>query len=235
MKRWQIIVPVKGTTHAKSRLGEAAGPHRPRLALAFAQDTVAAAMNCPLVADATVVTGDTTAASAFEQTGVHLFDDGAADGLNAAISVAIREDSRLRDAERVAVLLGDLPALTSAALQHALAVAESHEFSFVPDDKDLGTTLLCARGAAALRPLFGVESAAAHEAAGAIRLSDSQFTTLRHDVDDLDDLLIALRIGVGEHTDNLLRAIRWSEARLVQLANAASEQPLATTSGPNHP
>lgn len=221
MKRWHVLVPVKGTTQAKTRLGDAFGSHRPRLALAFARDTVAAAMSCGLVADITVTTGDPAAAAAFEETGVQVFDDGAAVGLNAAISVALRHQSPLWDADRVAVLLGDLPALRPAALERALVLAEPHDLSFVPDDKGSGTTLLCGRGVGALRPFFGVGSAAAHETAGAVRLQDSRLKTLRHDVDDVDDLLLAMRLGVGEHTGELLSEISWSAPHPAPLVGAA--------------
>ena len=205
MKRWQVLVPVKGTTQAKTRLGDAFGPHRPRLALAFARDTVTAAMNCSLVADVTVTTGDPSAAAAFAGIGAHVFEDAASDGLNAAISVAVRELPRLRDASGIAVLLGDLPALTPSALERALELAGSHDVAFVPDAKDSGTTLLCARSSQLVQPRFGVASAAAHEATGAVRLRDPRLTSLRHDVDDVADLLIALRLGVGQHTGELLQ------------------------------
>ena len=220
MKRWHVLVPVKGTTRAKTRLGDAFGSHRPRLALAFARDTVAAAMSCDLVADITVTTGDPAAAATFEGTGVQVFD-GAADGLNAAIALALRDQLALRDADRVAVLLGDLPALRPTALTRALVLAEPHDLSFVPDDKGSGTTLLCGRGAGALRPSFGVGSAAAHEAAGAVRLSDPRLTTLRHDVDDVEDLLLAMRLGVGEHTGEILSEISWTAPHPAPLVGAA--------------
>lgn len=223
MKQWQVLVPVKGTTQAKTRLGDAVGPYRPRLALAFARDTVAAATSCRLVADVTVVTGDAAAAATFEGAGVQIFDDGAADGVNAAISLAVRGESRLQGSDRLAVLLGDLPALTPAALERALMLAESHDASFVPDDKGSGTTLLCARGAEMLQPRFGVTSALAHAAVGAVQLSDSRLATLRHDVDDVDDLMLALRLGVGPHTRDVLSEIE-----------QAAGQPVAATNGSIH-
>src|SRR6478735_7014513 len=44
---WSLVVPLKPLARAKSRLGRAAGElARPRLALAFAQDTVVAALSC---------------------------------------------------------------------------------------------------------------------------------------------------------------------------------------------
>ena len=221
MDRWQLLVPVKGTTRAKSRLGDAFGQHRPRLALAFARDTVAVALECPLVAGVTVVTGDAVAVAAFDGTGAHVFEEARPSGLNPAISRAAREVPRLRDASRLAVLLGDLPALTSAALERALALAEPHDTAFVPDAVGTGTTLLCARGARrdiVHQPCFGVASAVAHEAMGAVRLRDARLTTLRRDVDDVDDLLSAQRLGLGQHTSELLREIGWTTPSPAQLS-----------------
>lgn len=223
MKRWQVLVPVKGTTRAKTRLGDAFGPHRLRLAIAFARDTIAAAMSCGLVADVTVITGDAATVATFEGAGVRIFDDGAADGVNAAITLALLGEPRLHGSDRVAVLLGDLPALTPNALERALMLAESHDASFVPDDKGSGTTLLCARSAGMLQPRFGVTSAQDHAAVGAVQLSDSRLATLRHDVDDVDDLMLALQLGVGPHTRDVLSEIE-----------QAAGQRLATTNGPIH-
>lgn len=194
---------------AKTRLGSGFGKYRSQLALAFARDTVAAATRCSLVAEVTVTTRDPVVAASFVGTGVHVFQDGVSDDLNIAISCAIREEDRLREAERIAVLLGDLPALTSSALELALELAESREVAFVPDAKGSGTTLLCTRSPAAVRPFFGVGSAATHEAVGAVPLRDPRMATLRHDVDDLADLLAALQLGVGEHTGQILRHLGW--------------------------
>ncbi|HEY9522936.1 MAG TPA: 2-phospho-L-lactate guanylyltransferase, partial [Thermopolyspora sp.] len=41
---WSLVVPVKTLVAAKTRLAEAAGPHRAALAVAIACDTVAAAL-----------------------------------------------------------------------------------------------------------------------------------------------------------------------------------------------
>lgn len=55
--QWTLVVPVKALARAKSRLSDTADDGlRPGLALAFAQDTVAAALACPAVADVAVVT-----------------------------------------------------------------------------------------------------------------------------------------------------------------------------------
>lgn len=57
--QWTLVIPLKPLARAKSRLSDTAGDGlRPGLALAFAQDTVAAALACPAVGDVAVVTDD---------------------------------------------------------------------------------------------------------------------------------------------------------------------------------
>lgn len=57
--QWTLVIPLKALTRAKSRLSDtAADGLRPGLALAFAQDTVAAALACAAVRDVAVVTDD---------------------------------------------------------------------------------------------------------------------------------------------------------------------------------
>ncbi len=54
----------------------------------------------------------------------------------------------------------------------------------------------------AFDPAFGAESRAVHLAAGAVEIA-GDLATLRHDVDDFDDLRRALALGVGRHTRRL--------------------------------
>ena len=49
-RRWCLVLPVKRLSGAKTRLGPPYDGDRARLALAFALDTAAAALACPLVA-----------------------------------------------------------------------------------------------------------------------------------------------------------------------------------------
>ena len=63
--QWTLVIPLKPLARAKSRLAAATGDSlRPGLALAFAQDTVAAALACPAVRDVAVVTDDALARGA---------------------------------------------------------------------------------------------------------------------------------------------------------------------------
>ncbi|HEV2087578.1 MAG TPA: hypothetical protein VGR21_04630, partial [Cryptosporangiaceae bacterium] len=66
-----------------------------------------------------------------------------------------------------------------------------------------GTTLLAATADTALAPAYGADSAAAHAASGATRLT-GHWPSLRQDVDTADDLARVIGLGVGPHVAALL-------------------------------
>lgn len=195
---WSIVIPVKGAV-GKSRLD--AGDARAALSVAFARDAITAAAAAESVARVVVVTGDADVA---RDLAVETVDDPGT-GLAAAIRTGI---AALDEGQPAAVMLGDLPALTPGALDEALAMAEREGRSFVPDALTTGTTLLAARRADALRPHFGPGSAERHRLAGHVALPVAPDSGLRVDVDELADLHLAIDLGVGEHTQAVLRAAR---------------------------
>ncbi|MCX3060818.1 2-phospho-L-lactate guanylyltransferase, partial [Streptomyces sp. GXMU-J5] len=74
--QWTLVIPLKPLVRAKSRLAPTAGDAlRPGLALAFAQDTVAAALSCSAVRDVVVVTDDGRAAGALAELGARTVPD----------------------------------------------------------------------------------------------------------------------------------------------------------------
>jgi 2-phospho-L-lactate/phosphoenolpyruvate guanylyltransferase len=193
---WSVVIPVKGSI-GKSRLH--AGDARAALAVAFARDTIAAARAATCVDRIVVVTADRDVVRGID--GVELVCDPQA-GLRGAIAAGA--DALAPDAP-AAVMLGDLPALTPEALEAALALAEQHARSYVPDALATGTTLLAARRADALRPHFGPGSAELHQQAGHVELPVAPDSGLRVDVDELADLHLAIDLGVGPHTQAVLR------------------------------
>lgn len=85
--QWTLVVPLKPLAQAKSRLSDTADDGlRPGLALAFAQDTVAAALECPAVRDVVVVTNDALAARELGALGAEIVPDAPRAGLNAALA-----------------------------------------------------------------------------------------------------------------------------------------------------
>ncbi|MFE7125584.1 2-phospho-L-lactate guanylyltransferase [Streptomyces sp. NPDC057617] len=199
--RWSLVVPLKPLRLAKSRLAVAAGEAlRPRLALAFAQDTVAAALACPAVRDVAVVTDDPTAAAELAALGARIVPDSPADGLNAALAHGARAVRAGRPRAAVAVLNADLPALRPAELGAVLAAAEPFPRAFLADAAEIGTTLLTAAAGTELNPAFGGPSRLRHLSSGTVEIVLAGVDSVRRDVDTGADLLVAAELGLGPHT-----------------------------------
>ncbi|MBB1245397.1 2-phospho-L-lactate guanylyltransferase [Streptomyces durbertensis] len=202
---WTLVVPLKPLTRAKSRLSASVGEAaRARLALAFAQDTVHAAMRCPRVRTVVVVTDDVRAGRVLTGLGAGVVPDVAGGGLNAALRHGVARARAERVAGAVAALNADLPALRPAELSRVLAAAAAVPRAFLPDAAGTGTTLLAAGAEVALRPAFGWQSRRRHLASGAVELSPPDVPGVRQDVDTGEDLLAALELGVGTHTLGVL-------------------------------
>ena len=199
---WQVVVPVKGTDGAKSRLGVAPSSRRLSLARAFALDTLAAVANALQQRPGSrlvVVSGD-TGEGAWPDAQLVLADPGR--GLNPAIEAGL--DACDPDAFR-AVLLGDLPALHPDDLERALSAAQEVDLGLVRDGDGRGTVLVTAAPGIRLVPRFGPHSARAHEDTGHVPLAVA-LPRLSADVDSLEDLDAALVLGVGAHTRHALGA-----------------------------
>ena len=193
---WAAVVPVKGGPLAKSRL------HLPRatrtaLAEAFARDTVAALADA-LPGMPVLVVGSDPAVEAWVAEAEHLSVPDPGTGLDGAVAAGCRAASAL-GARRVAVVLGDHPALRPQEVRLALEVAARHPSCVVPDADDEGTALLTLPAHEEPRTAFGAGSAAAHERLGHVRL-DLDLPGLRVDVDDAASLAAAVGIGLGPHS-----------------------------------
>ncbi|MEU2322900.1 2-phospho-L-lactate guanylyltransferase [Streptomyces althioticus] len=199
--QWTLVVPLKPLPQAKSRLADTADDGlRPGLALAFAQDTVAAALGCTAVRDVVVVTNDALAARELAALGAGTVPDLPRAGLNAALVHGATVVGAARRAASVAALNADLPALRPAELARVLDAAARFPRSFLADSAGLGTTLLAASRGRELRPQFGVGSRALHRASGAVELTLDAVDSVRQDVDTGGDLRAALALGVGPRT-----------------------------------
>ncbi len=198
---WSLIIPLKPLALAKSRLAAAAGEAlRPSLALAFAEDTVAAALACPAVVRLTVVTDDPRAAERLAPLGARVLPDVPGRGLNAALAYGAAVVRRLVPRAAVAAVNADLPALRPAELARVLAAADGHARSFLADSAGVGTTVLAAAPGVALAPAFGGRSRERHLASGAVELDPEGVASVRRDVDTGADLHAALALGVGPRT-----------------------------------
>lgn len=213
---WILVVPVKRTAIAKSRLAAAYPQHRPELARAFAADTVTAAVASPLVRAVLVVTDDPQVTTDVTAAGAHVVPDLPANGALvvpelpvSGLNEALLHGAAVAAAEfpgtGVAALSADLPALRSDELTAALAACVADR-SFVIDQPGTGTTMLAAAPGVALDPRFGVGSALAHQASGAVAL-DLAIPSVRRDVDTAADLADAVQLGVGPHTADVLSLV----------------------------
>ncbi|GGQ39850.1 2-phospho-L-lactate guanylyltransferase [Streptomyces mutabilis] len=199
--QWTLVVPVKPLARAKSRLADTAHDGvRPSLALAFAQDTVTAALACPEVADVAVVTDDVRAGRELAKLGAGVVPDEPGGGLNAALAHGAAVVRATRPARPVAALNADLPALRPAELARVLAAATEFPRAFLADAAGIGTTLLAAAPGRELDPEFGMDSRARHRTSGAVELRLEGVDSVRQDVDTGGDLRAALALGVGPRT-----------------------------------
>ncbi|MFF4762121.1 2-phospho-L-lactate guanylyltransferase [Streptomyces sp. NPDC001292] len=199
--QWTLVIPLKPLTRAKSRLSDTAGDGlRPGLALAFAVDTVAAALACPTVADVAVVTDDAEAGRELAALGARIVADEPRTGLNAALTHGATVVRASRPRIPVAALNADLPALRPMELTRVLEAAGQFPRAFLADSAAIGTTLLAASPGHPLLPAFGAGSRARHRASGAVELSLDAVESVRRDVDTGHDLRAALALGVGSWT-----------------------------------
>ena len=202
---WTVVIPVKSPAAGKSRLiPGVTDTARASLARAFALDTIAAALAARSVARVIVVGDDPDLADGAEFLAEPGADGGGGErGLLPAIRHGIAQ-ARAEAPGAVAVLLGDLPALTPDELDAALDAAAGHPLAFVRDADGTGTTLATGAAGVAIDPRFGPGSAARHAAAGFVELEASGTPGLTRDVDTVDGLETVLHHGVGGHTADVV-------------------------------
>lgn len=201
-------MPLKPLRRAKSRLAPVSDAARADLALAFALDTVTAALECPAVSCVVLVTDDTRARAALDgfdagTSGVRVTADVPASGLNPALEHGAALAREAIPERGVVAVSADLPALRPAELGRVLHAALRWPRSFLPDTEGVGSTLLAAAPGVALRPMFGTASRSRHRASGAWELAPGRVESARRDVDTVRNLREAFRLGVGAHTARL--------------------------------
>ncbi|GAB3618647.1 hypothetical protein GCM10027416_32040 [Okibacterium endophyticum] len=208
---WTAVVPVKGTSASKSRLEPLAA--RVALARAFALDTIVALTGASLVDGVIVVTRDQRIAEDAAHLGSRVVPEqirAPADPLNDAILQGIEAALGRNPLCDIVVFASDLPALDAAEVDAALGQAAHLTRAMIPDACGAGTVALLARAGASLTPRFGAGSRAAHEGDGHVPLDIPPAAAIRRDVDVVDDLAHALRLGVGEHTSTLIASTSYA-------------------------
>ena len=206
---WVVVVPVKGSSGAKSRLGQV--PGRAALAEAFALDTVSALLAARSVAQVVVVTGNAVLGARLAELGAVIVPEALSgrstetghERLNAAIARGVAAARRAFPRANLAVMTGDLPALRPAEVDATTALAAAYQRAMVPDAEGVGTTTLFALADVPITPRFGGGSRASHEADGHVVLDLPPNSSLRRDVDTVADLDAARVLGLGQHTSAL--------------------------------
>lgn len=205
---WSLVVPLKPLALAKSRLAPTADDAvRPGLALAFAQDTVTAALACSVVRDVAVVTNDVRASLELAALGARIVPDLSTTGLNGALALGATSVRALRPGAAVAALNADLPALRPAELRRVLDRAADFPRAFLADAAGIGTTLLTSKPGVELGPAFGGRSRERHAASGAVEILLDGVASVRQDVDTGDDLRAAAMLGLGRRTAHRYAAV----------------------------
>jgi 2-phospho-L-lactate guanylyltransferase len=200
---WWVIVPLKDTRIAKSRI-EASPDLRRRLTIAMFRDTLNSVLATPTIEGIVVVYGHQRDAEMLEAPGFVTLVEKTSSGINSAITAGGTLARQLSPTCRLAVLPGDLPLLRSDELTVALADAAHHARAFVADADGTGTTLLTALAPHELTPRYGSQSRFAHAATGAVELADRALISLRRDIDNIQTLVGANRSALGPHTVRLL-------------------------------
>lgn len=201
-RQYVVVVPVKPPAFGKSRLQGLSDELRRELAGAFALDTAAACLAAHRVAGVLVATDDAIFAMRLAALGCATVPDGDTTGLNPALRQAVAEARRRWPDLTPVALLADLPALRPTDLDAALASLTPGGASYVADANGTGTTMYTAPYDE-FDPAFGADSARAHQVGGALPVH-GELLSLRRDVDDLDDLRVAVALGVGPATAALV-------------------------------
>lgn len=211
------ILPVKRFDGAKSRLGGAlaAGPRR-ALAEAMYVDVLTALRRTEGIDKTLVITADPGAQRVAEGYDAIPLDDPAEAGQSRAVMRGVAHAREL-GATRVLCLAGDTPMLDPAELDSLLGRPRTADryVVVVPDRHGEGTNALLLCPPDAMKPSFGVDSAARHRALAEeadLAIEIAEIATLALDVDtpsDLDALrdVIASRRGGAAHTRGMLNQL----------------------------
>lgn len=151
-----VLVPIRGFTSGKARLGEVLGVHeRVELAITMANAVVEAAGPLPV----TVVSSSAEVQVWARTHGIELVEDPGT-GLDAAVTAG-RDALRNQGYSRVIVVHADLPRARPGTLAR-FATVDASTVTIVPSHRDDGTPVLGLPSAVAFEFAYGVGSAGRH-------------------------------------------------------------------------
>lgn len=224
--RTAAILPVKDFGAAKQRLGSLLGSgSRQALAQAMFQDVLASLRKTDGIEQIVVVASEPSVEFAADEQ-IVLLEDEVRDGQSPAAAQGIRW-AVASGFERVLLVPGDTPLLSSAELDALLANAPE-EVVIVPDRHGTGTNGLLLRPPTAIEPSFGPGSLERHVAAAraaGVAHRVERMPSLMFDVDTSDDLAVVAESIEASHaiaprTRGALRQLDRAGARLKVSAGA---------------
>jgi 2-phospho-L-lactate guanylyltransferase len=186
------LVPLKSRERAKSRLASVLSPEqRTHLFFALAERVIRALHATRGIDAVAVVTASAEIAAFARSLGATPIVQSADFGMSAAFEQAVGE-LQITNAQRVLMLPGDLPLISSAALESLLAMTGSKpSVVIVPDRHRTGTNALLCTPPRALAPCFGGHSFERHIAAAKSAKIEAQIfehEVLALDLDHPEDL-----------------------------------------------
>jgi 2-phospho-L-lactate guanylyltransferase len=160
------VVPVKGGAGAKQRLGDAVAPDlRRRLALAMAEDVLAALAAAPGLRGVIVVTADAAARALAERYGARVLTEGAEAGQTGAVAAAARALAR-EGRGAMLTIPGDVPLITPDEVARVLAAHDRvPDFVIAPAHDERGSNAILCAPPEAVPLTFGNDSFRPHLAA----------------------------------------------------------------------
>jgi 2-phospho-L-lactate guanylyltransferase len=199
------IVPLKSPHLAKSRLAAVLSSDERRACFfELAQRAIHALRATRGIEQVAVVTADEEVAAFARSLGAHVLPEVVEAGTAQAFSTAL-EQLRPHALRQILMVAGDLPLVSSRALEVVVDAASRHEIVIVPDRFQAGTNALACSPPDAIAPCFGPDSYARHLAAA--RASGRTHCTL-----SLDEL--AFDIDVPADLEHLRRQSRGIIERL---------------------
>lgn len=158
------LLPAKPLSSAKTRLGSLLDDQaRTNLAGAMFADVLSALRGAASLDAVVVVTADPTLAAHARSTGAIVVDEGAARGLNGAVSLGTETAVRLC-ASALLVLLSDVPLVTSSDIDELFARAPRRGALVVPSKEGTGTNAMLRQPPTLFPPCFGGRSLERHVA-----------------------------------------------------------------------
>lgn len=193
------IVPLKSPHLAKSRLAAVLSPDDRRACFfELAQRAIDALQATRGIEQVAVITADEEVAAFARRLGAMVLPEAIEAGTAQAFSTAL-EQLRPYSLRQVLMVAGDLPLVSSRALEFVVEAASRHDVVIVPDRFQAGTNALACSPPDAIAPCFGVDSYARHLAA-------ARAATRTHCTLTLDEL--AFDIDVPADLEHLRRQSR---------------------------